>query len=432
MALQLTMGTAWWMALVANQARATYELGATELYLALVATVWGAPTILLGPWVGRLADLYSPAVVGAVSTAVGIGGAVGLAVADSAPWLLVAALTSGVARAVTQVAIDALPSRVLGSNQEVRSSILLGFASSVPIVAGPSLAAVMLANWGSNSAQWANAAVHLIGFAVFCVLRVDVPSRGRDRGTGAGSRRRSLFRDPSLREALVLTGVVWVSLGWIGPLEILFVNEVLSEPAETYAALQVAFGVALLAATYVMSKGKALAVRRWFFVMTVVLVGVGESLFASSRSVGMAFVAISLWGMAAGLFNPASRIAFLKAAPVEMHGRAMGLWRAVQSFGSLAPPILAGVVAHACGLRTAMLGMGVCTLLATAVVLGISARRGTPGVRSAPRAAGDARADAESGGPTSLGAADNQIHIEPNRRRSMLSHFGTTNSRTER
>lgn len=168
-----------------------------------------------------------------------------------------------------------------------------------------------------------------------------------------------------------------------------------------------------------MSKGQTLVVRRWFFVMTVVLVGAGESLFASSHSVGMAFAAISLWGMAAGLFNPASRIAFLKAAPAEMHGRAMGLWRAVQSFGSLAPRFLP-VSSHmptGCGRPCSAWVSALCwpQRWCSGSPLGVGHAEG--GRQHGRRRVTPARTRRTSGAPTSFRAADNRIHIEPYRRR---------------
>lgn len=372
---QILIGTASWAALIAIQTKASYELHQHALYLAAIAMAWGAPTILLSPIVGRFIDRRGPRTVGLTASALSVAASLGLILTDSVTALWAMTLVSGVARAFAQPAADAMPSWLPGPAEHVKSSVWLGFATSVPMIAGPAMAATLVAAWGTTSAFTANAVAYLLGGTVFLLLRL---SRTPEQQTAAGGQRagmRTLLSTRGIRTTVILTAIVWISYGALGPLEILYVKDVLHEPASTFATIEIAFGSGLLAATLLIARFNTLLSRRFFLPVSVLLVGAGETLYSATHSLAFAYLGIALWGLAAGMFGPACRLALLNATPTERHGQAMALWRAVQSFGSLAPPTAAGAAAHFAGVQPILLAIGSLVVVTGAVACSLTRTR---------------------------------------------------------
>ncbi|MFF8955200.1 MFS transporter [Streptomyces sp. NPDC014894] len=357
---QIFIGTASWAALIAVQTEATYELHQKALFMAAVTMAWGAPTILLSPLVGRVIDSRGPRVVGIVSTLVSALAMTGLIFTTGPATLWVMTFISGIARAFAQPAADSMPSWLPGPAEHVKSSVWLGFAASVPMIAGPGLAAILVAAWGTTSAFIATAVAFLLGGSVFVLLRLArVPGQTESAETGQGPKgMRGLLAHPGLRFTILLTLIVWISYGSLAPLEILYIKDVLGEPVATFATIEMVYGTGLLAATLFIARFDALLTSRHVLPVSVLLVGGGQVLYSATHSLTIAYIGVGLWGVANGVFNPACRVTLLTRTPVEQHGRAMALWRAVQSFGSLAPPTAAGAVAHFAGVQPTIIAVG--------------------------------------------------------------------------
>lgn len=386
---QIMIGTASWAALIAVQTKASYELHQQALFLAAVAMAWGAPTILLSPLVGKAIDSRGPRTVGIAATLVSAVASLGLVLTDGPAPLWAMTLLSGIARAFAQPAADAMPSWLPGPAEHVKSSVWLGFATSVPMIAGPALAATLVATWGTASAFTANAIAFLIGGSVFVLLRLDrTPGRpeGQQDSTaaadGSGSMR-ALLAHPGLRVTIALTLIVWISYGALTPLEILYIKSVLHEPAGTFATIEMVFGAGLLAATLLIARHSKLLSLRFFLPLSVLLVGAGQVLYSATHSLTFAYLGVGLWGLAAGLFGPACRLSLLEGTPTEQHGRAMALWRAVQSFGNLAPPTVAGVAAHFAGIQPTIVAIGSLVVITGAVACALTRARTTTASPSA-------------------------------------------------
>ncbi|MFD4551244.1 MFS transporter [Streptomyces sp. NPDC058466] len=383
---QILIGTASWAALIAVQTKASYELHQGALFLAAVAMAWGAPTILLSPLVGRVIDSRGPRAVGIAAASLSVAASLGLVLTDGPAALCAMTLLSGVARAFAQPAADAMPSWLPGPAEHVKSSVWLGFATSVPMIAGPALAASLVAVGGTASAFTANAVAYLLGGGVFVLLRLTrtpeteqakevkrakeaqqaremKQAKGMKQGEEAKEDRsrlglRGLLTHRGLRFTIVLTLIVWISYGAMTPLEILYIKSVLHRPAGTFATVEMVFGAGLLAATLLIARFDGLLGRRFFLPLSVLLVGAGQFLYSATHSLTFAYLGVGLWGLAAGLFGPACRLSLLQGTPADQHGRAMALWRAVQSFGSLAPPAVAGAVAHFAGVQPTLVAIG--------------------------------------------------------------------------
>ncbi|MFF1715980.1 MFS transporter [Streptomyces sp. NPDC058268] len=392
---QILIGTASWAALIAVQTKASYELHQQALFLAAVAMAWGAPTILLSPLVGKTIDSRGPRTVGIAATLLSAAASLGLVLTDGPALLWSMTLLSGIARAFAQPAADAMPSWLPGPAEHVKSSVWLGFATSVPMIAGPALAATLVATSGTASAFTANAIAFLLGGSVFLLLRPHrTPAGGESKDTPAtdGQRggMRALLAHPGLRVTITLTLIVWISYGALTPLEILYIKSVLHEPAGTFATIEMVFGAGLLTATLLIARYTSLLARRFFLPFSVLMVGAGQVLYSASHSLTFAYLGVGLWGLAAGLFGPACRLSLLQNTPTAQHGRAMALWRAVQSFGNLAPPTVAGVAAHFAGIQPTIVAIGSLVVITGAVAFTLTRSRPAaetpvPSATSAPQ-----------------------------------------------
>ncbi len=385
---QILIGTASWSALIAIQTKASYQFHQGAFYLAVTAMAWGAPTILLSPLIGRAIDSRGPRTIGIIAGIVSVLASIGMSVTTGPGALWSMTLLSGVARAFAQPAVDAMPSWLPGPSEHVKSSVWLGFASSIPIIAGPALAATCIAVWGSTSAFAVNAVAYLLGTSVFFLLRLTRTAAPRDSGAAPRRQRMTaLLVNRGVRVTVALTLFVWISYGGFSPLEILYVKSVLREPAGIFATIEIVFGSGLLAASLLIARFDKLLSHRMFLPFSVLLVGGGEVLYVSSDRLPVAYAGVCLWGVAAGLFGPSCRLALLRGTPEEQHGRAMALWRAVQSFGTLVPPTLSGLVAGFAGIQPTLIGIGSLVVVIGAiawVLITLHAGSAVPTANAAP------------------------------------------------
>ncbi|MET9500033.1 MFS transporter [Streptomyces sp. NPDC006552] len=350
---QSLIGIAYWALLIVIESKATFTLHEDAAYMAAIAVAWGAPSVLLSHPVGRVIDSAGPRTVGIVASGAGVLTTLAMITTDTAPLLWAVTLASGVARAFAQPAADAMPSWLPGRTEHVTSSIWMGFATSLPFIAGPTTAAVCIALWGTVSAFVVIAALSLLGGCVF--LSLGGTRRPAADGTASRVRARTLLASFSVGAALLLTLVTSLANGAFRPLEPLYVREILDRPASTFATIEVIFGIGLLGATVFMLRWKHLLDHAYFLPASVLMISVGEAVYIMTDRVPVAFGGVFVWGVAVGLFGPACRIALLRGVSAEHHGRAMALWRAMQATGSLVAPAVSGLLAAVVGIQPILL-----------------------------------------------------------------------------
>ncbi|WP_239571972.1 MFS transporter [Streptomyces sp. G44] len=378
---QSLIGIAYWALLIVIESKATFTLREDAAYMAAIAVAWGGPSVLLSHPVGRIIDAVGPRTVGIVASGAAVVTTLAMIVTDTAALLWAVTLASGVARAFAQPAADAMPSWLPGRVEHVTSSIWMGFATSLPFIAGPTTAAVCIALWGTVAAFGVIAAVSLVGGLVFVSLGATV--RPAPEGAGSKIGARVLMASFAVAVALVLTLVTSLANGAFRPLEPLYVREVLDRPAATFATIEVIFGIGLLGATFFMLRWKHLLDHARFLPASVVLIAVGEAVYIGTDRVPVAFAGVFVWGVAVGLFGPACRIALLRGVASEHHGRAMALWRAIQATGSLVAPAVSGLIAAVVGIQAILLAVSALVGVSGAVVwslVGLRTRRTPPPV----------------------------------------------------
>jgi hypothetical protein len=156
---------------------------------------------------------------------------------------------------------------------------------------------------------------------------------------------------------------LWLSFGTFIVLEPVFVRDVLRAPVTTFALLQAAFGVGLVATGLALPlvRRHLASIRAMGVVMA--LGGAAALAYAGASAVQVAFAGATLWGGCVALFSAPSRTLLMQRTPAETHGRVLGAWQAVNSLGQLLPAALVPLV----------VGFGVQPVLVAASLLPLGA-----------------------------------------------------------
>ncbi|WIM99839.1 MFS transporter [Actinoplanes oblitus] len=363
---QLFTGTASWSLLIGILGYATYQLRAEPLQAGLLGLAWGLPAVFLGPLAGRLIDGRGPKPVALVSGAFSIAISLCLALAPGWELLLALVLLAGVGRAFMQPAIDAMPTWLARQPDERVASLWLGFATNVPVVLGPVVAAGTLSAGGMTAMFLVNASLHVLSLLIVGPLPARTRPAGDDGPAGAAGTW-WLPRSPRTRAILVISLLVWLSYGCYSVLEILYVRDVLDSPVETFTVLQMIFGTGLLVTNLVLLRFPDALTSYRILLASVVFIGLAEIVYVGSSSVVVSAIGSLCWGLGAAVFGPACRASLLVSVPPDQHGAIMALWRSVQSAGSVVPPLLVGVAGQALGTQLTMIVTSVVVVLAGSV-----------------------------------------------------------------
>ncbi|MGH3661593.1 MAG: MFS transporter [Micromonosporaceae bacterium] len=368
-ASQLLTGTASWSLLIGVLGYATYELHAGPFQAGLLGLAWGTPPVLFGILVGRLIDAYGPKLIVAVS---GVGSiAISLWLVFAPGWWLLLALVllTGVARAFNQPAIDAMPTWLTRPVDHHTSSVWHGFATNVPMVVGPLVAAGMITLAGMPSLYLVNAALHALSLLMLLWVR----TRGCVVPVAEGGGR--LPRTRGARAVLALSFVVWVSYASYDVLEALYVRDVLSSGVSVFTLLQAAFGVGLLATSVAMTRFSRGLTSYRALAASVVFMGCAEAVYVATDRLWISVCGAVLFGVGVALFGPMCRASLLEAVPPDQHGAAMATWRSAQSAGSVIPLLALGAVGQLLGPQLTMVSTSV--MVVTAGLLAWATRRAT-------------------------------------------------------
>lgn len=361
---QLLTGTASWALLIGVLGYATYELHADPLQAGMLGLAWGAPPVLLGIFVGRLIDARGPKVVAVLSGVFSIAVSLGLALSPRWELLLALVLFSGVGRAFIQPAVDAMPTWLPRRVDHRTSSVWLGFATNVPVVAGPLVSAGMISLGGTSAVFVVNAVMHLVSLMIMVSMRTRRPPAVAQDGVARADRARRVLQVRGVRAILGLSLVVWLSYGCYSVLEILYVRDILQSPVGVFTMLQTLFGVGLLMTNLVLVRFADVLTSRRALVASVVFIGVAEALYVCSSQIAVSAGGALLWGIGAAVFGPVCRASLLQSMPDSQHGEAMAAWRSVQSVGSVIPPLAVGTVGQVLGTQLTMIATSAMVVIA--------------------------------------------------------------------
>jgi MFS family permease len=355
-----------WASLVAIWGYAAYAFDADPGQIALVGVAWLLPPVILGPFAGTLIDRIGPRAVVVGAKALGAVASVALIFADDFSVLVLFSFGHGVSFAFYQPALDAIPPRIVADEHLASTNALMRIATDLSIVLGPVAAAGAIALWGFDGAFIFDAVTYLVGIvATYLVvihpLEHEAEPEGAWRDTVEGIA--FVARSPILRSTMLLTGGVYLLYGSALLLEPVYVRDVLEEPVETFAYLQTAFGICLVAAgVYVAHLGDRVA-RRGVLALAVVGSALGSVWYLGTTSIVMAFAGVMAWGLVTAFIAGPSRTLLQRNAPPTSHGRVLAVDRTIEGIGHLVAMPIAGGLAAWLGVQ------GAAAIVATGVAL---------------------------------------------------------------
>lgn len=380
-----------WTSLIAIWGYATYRYHGGPGVVALLVACWSGPAAVLGPLAGTPIDRFGPRRVllsGYVITAVI---ATTMALSNTLGELIALVTIYGVLRAFSIPAADALPPRVVAPAELLAANALFGATEQLALVIGPLAAAIAIGVAGVQAAFFFDALTYLVGAAAVAGLRLSHPPVvGAEPRDGVWAGIAALWASRPLRLVLALATVTFVMWGGFAVVEPLYVREVLHRPPSQLGFFQVAFGIGLVSTSLLVPRLGERAIGLRPLSICVICSAAGSLLYVGTRSVVLAYVGVTLWGISGAFFWAPTVTMLQRAAPVSVHGRVLGAFRALNGWSNLVALPLIGVTASAWGVRTAAACVAALAISVGAASLTVVRFRGAQFGVTADRAHGEA------------------------------------------
>lgn len=366
-----------------------YRLTGSALLLGVVGFASQAPTFLLAPVAGVLADRWNRRrlLIATQTLAMVQAAVLATAVLTGAVqvWQIIAlSVVLGCVNAFDIPIRQSFVVELVDRKEDLSNAIALNssMVNGARLV-GPSIAGVLVATVGEGVCFILNAASYLAVIAAIAAMRVTPPRRH-------GARKHILhelhegftyaFGFPPIRAILFLLGAVSLMGMPYTVLLPVFAGEVLRGGAHTFGFLMAAAGAGSLGSTlYLASRRSVVGLGRVIAVATA-LFGVGVAGFALSRALPLSLACLGLSGFGAMALVASGNTILQTIVDDDKRGRVMSLF--TMSFMGMTPfgSLMAGSVAHWLGARdTLLLGAGAC------LVAGLHFSRQLPRLREMVR-----------------------------------------------
>ncbi|MDH3239769.1 MAG: MFS transporter [Alphaproteobacteria bacterium] len=338
----------------------TWQLTHSFIWLGAVGAAELAPTVLLGPLAGAIADRFNRQYIAIFSQGLACLQAAALALLVAldlvTPWVLLGlTLVVGVAFSFgTMARLTIFP--MLVERTYLPSAIAINAAFfNLARFLGPAFGGAMIAAWGVGIAFALNALTFIAFMIALSRLRIVVREGGENS-------RRGLLADVAegLRYALghpgigpVLGVLAGLSVGVKGLPELLpgFVDVVFGRGVEAFAALTAAMGIgAAVAAFWAAGRGRmeGLSVIN---VASLVGAGLSVAVFAAIGIYWVGLVCMFLAGAFLTVVGTSSQALMQNAVEGAMRGRVMSLYGLLFRGGPALSALISGVLAELIGLQ---------------------------------------------------------------------------------
>ena len=350
-----------WASLVAIWGYAAFAFDADPGEIGLIGLAWLFPPVVLGPFAGTAIDRVGPRKILVLAKALGAVASIALVFADTFSLLIVFSFGHGIASAFSRPALEATPPRIVDDSQLAATNALLHMATNLAIVLGPIAAAGSIALLGFDGAFIFDAITYGIGIVAVFAVTMHPPLVEEER-TGAWSETvrglRIVATSSPLRTTVFLMFGVYFLYGSALMLEPIYVRDVLERPVSTFALLQTAFGVCLVAVGVVVARLGDHVASLGVVAIAVVGSALGAVWYLGTTSVVMAFVGVMVWGAVTAFLAGPSRTLLQRNAPPGAQGRVLAVDQTTEGVGHLlAMPVAAGLAA-AFGVQGAALAIG--------------------------------------------------------------------------
>lgn len=322
--------------------------------------------IVLAPWAGALVDRVETVRV-LLATALGQAAlAAALAFTHSFPLLVALLFLLGAGTSVGTPAVLALVPKVVGRERTTQANAYLQIAQYAGGTAGPALAGILAATFGTGSALLADAASFGVLAAAAAALRVRrPPEEAGERGAPVGRRPKPtregfsfLWRDPVLRLTAVVLTITVVFAVMDNVALVFFAKDTLAVGDSGYGAMISCWTAGMVAGIFLVARrlpARALALG---ILIADGITGAGVLAAAAWPLFGLALGLFVVAGAGNGVGNVARRSLIHLRAPDRLHGRVFAANTALLSSGQIAAVALGGLLVEAIGPRGTLLLSG--------------------------------------------------------------------------
>ena len=344
-----------------------WQLTYSEFWVGVIAFTQFAPTVVLGPAFGVLADRFDRRLAGALVNA---GSVINMLVLAWLAWhstigidvlVVLSAIQGTLDGAYSPLRMAIVPTLV--RDEQRSSAIALGsVAFNLSRFVGPALAGLIIANWGVGPAFAFNGVSYVGVIIALALIRLDTTAR-TDRPAkhpwlelkeGA----HYLFTHDFLR-LLLFYGAVQCVLGR-GSMEMLpaFADAVYAGGATALAALTSAIGAGAILGGIILSRGThwltidVLKIGLMIAGGFIVLLGIVDTL-------PLAMAVVAILGLLLSLCGVGSQILMQTHVDDDYRGRVSSFWSATIFGGTALGGLLIGAVASAWDLQYSVIAAGV-------------------------------------------------------------------------
>lgn len=329
------------------------------------------PSMLLGPWLGAVADRFSRRACCVAADLLRAVAFAGLALVSGPVALVAFALLAGVGSALFSPAVLAGLGGVYDERRLPRAVSLFGAVDEAGMLIGPLVAAGLLAFASASSVM----AVNAVSFVISALLISGVALRPGD-GTSESltsatwSGLRQLAAIPSVLRLMLISTLAVLSLGMVNVAEVVFALEELDAGAFGLSLLVAAMGSGVtVGALGGMRAGDQSAWLRRYLLGLALMAG---TLLAVGLVpvLGLAVVAFFVCGVGNGLAITHERLLLVQAVPERLHGRAFAVKRCAVAWAFSVSFLTAGALTAALGASStlALAGAGALAAFGLGVV----------------------------------------------------------------
>jgi len=339
-----------------------YERFESPWAISLVLIADLIPPMVLGPVFGAAADRWSRkrcAVVADIVRVVAFGG---IALVDSYVATIAFALLAGTGTGLFRPStLAALPSVVDDPHRLPAATSLYGVVADLGFIAGPAVAAAVLAVGGPETLIWANAATFALSALVLAPLRF-----GEAPGRSAGAARASLLGEArdglratagmrAIRIVVLASAAAWFGTGLFNIAELFFATEDLGTSHTGFGVLVTCFGIGFITGSFAGAKGGPAHVlkRRYlggllFLALGLLATGLTGILVVGALPAGVVFAialaTFAVGGFGNGLVLVYERLLIQEAVPDGLRARVFGISHSMGSWAFAVAFLIAGAL----------------------------------------------------------------------------------------
>lgn len=322
------------------------------------------PAMLLGPVFGAAADRWSRRGCLIVADVLRAGAFLGIAFVDTFLATFALAIVAGAGTGLfTPAALAGLPSLVRPERLPAATA-LFGAIADIGFIAGPAIAAGVLALGGPEAILLGNAATFAISGIALTQIRFGAAPAVADEAvqpglfTGAREGLRELAAMVGIRAVVVASGGMLLFAGLFNVAELPFAKDDLDAGDVGFGVLTAIYGLGFVAGSLSGSKGGAAAHLRTRFLIGLSVVSFGFVACGLAPSFAIAVPAFALAGVGNGIVLVYERLLIQTNVPDRLMARVFGVKDGLTAWAFAVAFIAAGGLVDALGPRTLILIAG--------------------------------------------------------------------------